>query len=296
VREGKDARYAAHVADLVKMLRYSPAMATLNRSRARAGWGAAVLHALLAALLVAGCNRGPVPGEMSVIPAVSEAEWSIVAKRRVLFAHQSVGQDILDGVAALAARQGIDLNIVQGRSVPPDTAGIYHFSVGENGDPVGKLRDFRDLVDRQGVEGIDMVMVKLCYVDFTAETDASGLAGQYVSTLRELQARHPGARFIAVTAPLTTVQGGPKAWVKRLLGKQPYGVAENARREEFNQVVRSSFPRESLFDLARLELGEGVNPSLDPRLTYDGGHLNEFGQALVGAAFIKAMATDPVPR
>ena len=38
-------------------------------------------------------------------------------------------------------------------------------------------------------------------------------------TMGELQGRYPKTRFVHVTAPLTTVQRGLKAWLGHLFGK-----------------------------------------------------------------------------
>jgi hypothetical protein len=111
------------------------------------------------------------------------------------------------------------------------------------------LNIVREVLYEQALDGVDMVLLKLCYADFTESTDAASLAREYAGTLGKLQSRHPATHFIAVTAPLTTVQTGPKAWIKRMLGKTPYGVAESARRHEFNELLRARFPEPALFDL-----------------------------------------------
>ena len=135
----------------------------------------------------------------------------------------------------------------------------------------------------------------------TADTDAKQIASAYVQAVEDLQKRHPQTAFVAVTTPLTTIQTGPKAWVKRALGKTPAGYVENARRDEFNAVLRQKFAANRLFDVARLEAQGGAQPvlfdyegrtleALDPALTSDGGHLNDAGKRVVGSAFVKFLA------
>jgi hypothetical protein len=113
-----------------------------------------------------------------------------------------------------------------------------------------------------------------------------------------LAKKHPNISFVAVTAPLTTVQTGPKAWVKQLMGKHPSGYLDNIKRTEFNTMLRERYGSTGrLFDLARAEAestGEHCRTdasrqaaeALCPELTNDGGHLNERGQEIVASAFL----------
>ena len=58
--------------------------------------------------------------------------------------------------------------------------------------------------------GVDIALVKFCYVDFDAGTDVPALFAAYQATLASLEGRYPRTTFVHVTAPLTTVQGGPR--------------------------------------------------------------------------------------
>jgi hypothetical protein len=220
---------------------------------------------------------------------------------RVVFAHQSVGNDILDGVRTLASEAGVNLNIVESRDAGALEKGFSHFKIGRNGDPTGKLEEYRRALSNLGQTDVDVALVKLCYVDVTAATDATQLAERYTETIKELQGRHSHTKFVATTVPLTTVQRGPKAWIKQRLGRTPAGYIENAKREEFNDVLRQRFEPSSLLDIAHIEAHSGGRPTvftyegrtinaLNPRLTSDGGHLNNTGKRVVGAAFVKFLA------
>jgi|KBSSwiStaDraftv2_1062776.scaffolds.fasta_scaffold147656_3 lysophospholipase L1-like esterase len=265
--------------------------------------------ALLAQLLLlAACGDGPVnaPQEIdrTMLAPATRNEVTAAATKRVIFAHQSVGGDILAGVNAVSAGAGVPLNVVETRIAPATGGGIYHFKVGTNGDPLGKIREYHDALAQTPLTGVDVALVKLCYIDFNRGTDAAQIATAYVQAIEDLQSRHPQTRFVAVTTPLTTIQTGPKAWVKSLLGKTPAGYAENAKREEFNAVLRQKFGAGRLFDVAKLESQGGAEPvvydyqgssyeALDPALTSDGGHLNDAGKRVVGSAFVKFLANLP---
>lgn len=223
-----------------------------------------------------------------------------IASRKVLFGHQSVGANVLDGLGAVAREQGVALRIAEvrgGAELAPGTFG--HVRVAVNGDPRRKLASFATAL--AGGDP-DVALVKFCYVDFDANTDARALFAVYESTLRDLRAKHPRTTFVHVTAPLVADEGFAKSLAKKLLGKSTGAVPSNARREEFNALLRSRFTGEPLFDLARVEStdasGRAVSATLDgkaiPMLaagyTDDGGHLNASGARQAALALVDALA------
>ncbi len=249
---------------------------------------------LATTFLVTACN----PMDAPQASAQDVIAWPSVTGKRILFAHQSVGANILSGVEALAQRDGVKLNISESRS-PVSTAGIHHFKVGTNTEPESKIEDFRNSIVAGAGLGADIAVLKLCYIDINTETDARALASRYIETLEGLARAYPQTHFIAVTSPLTTVQVGPKAWVKRLMGRLPSEYVENAKRAEFNAILRAHYTEAGkLFDLAAVESssqGGQVSVTVDdrsvevlnPALTSDGGHLNPLGQRLVATAFLQ---------
>jgi hypothetical protein len=246
----------------------------------------------LAALMGSNPSRSQ---EHDMTQSISKAEIEAAATKRVVFAHQSVGRNILEGAGKLAAEQGVSLNIVQTRRPPAAGAGIFHFDVGRNGAPESKIADYAQTVGAADFPEADVALVKLCYVDMDAGTDPAALAKSYGEALDGLQKAHPGTRFVAMTSPLTQVQGGAKAWVKGMLGRSN-GDRENAVRHRFNEQLRQKFGPDRLFDLAKIESASqgggapATPPALRADLTDDGGHLNDKGQRLAGAAFLKMIA------
>lgn len=222
--------------------------------------------------------------------------------KRILFGHQSVGANILAGVEALATSARPALRVVEvtrPADLEPGTLG--HVLVAENGRPALKLESFERALEAAG-EPPDIALLKFCYVDFGAQTDTGALFARYQETLRRLHERYPRTTFVHVTVPLTVVQRGPRAWAKSVLGR-PVGLAENARREEYNARLRGAYQgREPIFDLARLEStrpdgglevtewkGQEV-PSLVPAYSQDGGHLNALGRTLAARQLIATLA------
>ncbi len=234
------------------------------------------------------------------------AELEALGRRKVFFGHRSVGMNLVEGVQQLAAQEGVPLRIVEISgtvSVAPGT--FAHAFVSENGNPASKLESFARALG-PGPASVDVAFVKFCYVDFRADMDVQAIFAKYQATIADLRAKHPGTTFVHVTAPLTSVQGGAKAVLKRLMGRPPAGLAENARREDYNALLRRAYQgREPMFDLAAIEstLPEGRRettdwngrsvPALAAAYTDDGGHLNRAGKLRAARVLVGLLASVP---
>jgi hypothetical protein len=231
------------------------------------------------------------------------ADLEELSHRAVFFGHQSVGWNLLDGLAELARAAGVPVRIVEtpdGSAIGPGTFG--HAAVGQNGDPASKLESFARAIPPG--RDPDLALVKLCYVDVTASTDVPALFARWEAAIEALEAAHPRTTFVWVTVPLTTLLTGPKALAKRLLGRAPHGEVENARREELNALVRDGARRRGrpVYDLARVEstrpdgaaetfahAGKRV-PALFAGYTDDGGHLVGEGRLRAARELVAVLA------
>ena len=236
--------------------------------------------------------------------SVRQENLSSLSRRRILFGHQSVGADILDGVAR-AGVPGVKVVEVRGpTALEPGSFG--HGWVAENHKPLLKLESFEKLLAATSSTPPDIAFLKLCFVDFEPGTDSAALFRAYQEKMSELARRHPSTTFVHLTVPLTVIQSGPKAWAKKLLGRHPYGLVENLRRDEFNALMRAAYQGKApLFDLARLESttagGQALEvefqgqriPVLDPAITHDGSHLNDAGQDRFARALLGYLASLP---
>jgi hypothetical protein len=266
------------------------------------------------ALAVAACS-GDWRMTAEPVQAVSDraARASMISRLaglRVAFGHQSVGFDLLNGIKDLAAAEPAAnaLRIVES-TAPADLAmaGIAHFRIGRNGDPRSKLADWTRTVRAGLAAQADVALFKLCYDDIAAQSDVDALFDAYRATVDALERDYPEVAFLHVTVPLTTLQRGPKALVKRVLGRPVAGERENMNRERFNERIRSTYRREALFDLAAIEatapdgrmtsfpFAGGTVRSLVPDYTDDGAHLNERGRQFVANQLI-AVITAAVDR
>ena len=251
-------------------------------------------------------DRTVKPSSIAVAPAVASrmrADLATVANARVYFGHQSVGANILDGLRELSAvAPAPKLAIIGTRNVGSIAApALVEFAIGENGDPMSKARDFAAALDNSRGNAAAIALFKYCYLDLTPHTDVAELFSAHRDGVRALQGRHPEITFVHVTAPLTTVETGPKLLLKRLLGK-PSSRDANRKRNEFNDRVRREFQGEPIFDLARIEstrpdgsraffvTGGDTVYTLAPELTDDGGHLNAAGRRAAAIELVSVLA------
>ena len=221
------------------------------------------------------------------------AALQALSTRRIYFGHQSVGADIVKGIREITGEeQPARLHIVTAAEPAAFGRPVFaHSRIGENGNPDSKIDQFSAII-RGGVGNrADTALFKLCYIDIVAGTDVQKIFSHYKETMSQLKKAYPGTRFVHVTVPLTTLQTGPKAWIKLALGRPVSGYPDNSARSAYNELVRKEYAgREPIFDLAKIEstfpdgkrssfLENGLDiDTLVPAYTTDGGHLNELGR------------------
>ncbi len=174
------------------------------------------------------------------------SDLNTLQRLRVYFAHQSVGSNILDGLASLAHEAGIALHVD-----PPNqhtnAPGIWQGMAGRNGHPESKIQYFIDAMASLEARLPHVALMKFCYVDFSPSTNSETLFKSYQDAITSLQRRYPTVTFVPVTVPLTTRPGGLKDTVKRFLGRTVRKDEANARRAVFNDRLREAVQEPSAF-------------------------------------------------
>lgn len=239
---------------------------------------------------------------------VSASEWQHLASRRIFFGHQSVGQNIIDGVRALLAEHPEIPLRLRTTSNPASVAGpaLIEANIGRNREPATKDAAFAAALE----EGMDapgsVAMYKYCYLDIQAQTDVAQLFQAYRSNIEAVRAKHPGLTIVHSTLPLTTTQDRGLKWLaKRLLGRATDRDL-NAKRNQFNRLLVQSYGgKDPIFDLSSLEStradgtrsyfvrGRDTVYTLAPEWTMDGGHLNEAAQRRVAESYLVFLAHLP---
>jgi len=253
-------------------------------------------------------TSGRISSEDQVMPSSTEVDFKDaldkLSEKKIFFGHQSVGLNIVEGINDINHRSNNRLNILKTKN--PDsfeTPVFAHSTVGFNTDPRSKVDEFVNLMEGGIGDNVDYAFLKFCYVDITAETDIKKIFEYYKKRFEDLKKKYPKTTFIHMTVPITTVQDGPKAFIKKIVGRPIRGYEDNYKRYKFNEMLKKEYADSyPVFDLARIEStdsngsklaykkGRETFYGLVPSYTYDGSHLNETGRLVVGRALLSFLA------
>ncbi len=236
-----------------------------------------------------------------VSPEIKSGLTSL-SSQRVYFGHQSIGDNLLSGLRLLSNDAGVPLQITELADASKLKAGMLgHVYLEENTQPFKKLSSF-EASFASLPSGSGTMLMKFCYIDFSSLTDVSALFNGYEKSIEKMRLLHKDWRIVHVTVPLTVVEQGWKATIKKWMNRAPYGLLENKKRNDFNLLLKSRYlKQDTVFDLAGAEStrpdGSAVTfvwnemtvPALERAYASDGQHLNEIGQRRVATAFIKAL-------
>jgi hypothetical protein len=257
-----------------------------------------------------GVEHGPPTADpLPSVGDVSEAEWAALADRKVFFGHQSVGENIMAGIAdVLASNPQIRLTVLETKDLDSARAPAFvHAPVGRNYFPFEKIDEFASLSGAGfGAEG-GVAMVKLCFVDIESGIGADSLFAEYQRRMAGLRAEHPGLTIVHFTMPLTVIEG-TKGYLIRKLRRQPTSREHNLVRNRYNDLLRAEYEgREPVFDIARLEStlpsgervyfrdGADTVYVLAEQYTDDGAHLNAASRRMVAEQLLIMLARLPQP-
>lgn len=224
----------------------------------------------------------------SVVGALTAQKLTALKSKRILFGHQSVGANMVDGVLALYSSYGVSPSITQidASQINATSGGFFaDFYVGVNGDPVGKTADFNTTV-RQYSAKLDFALMKFCFVDIVSGINVTQVFNAYRSVMDGLVADFPAIKFVYTTAAL-----------------DEYDIDNAVTREQLNTLIRNQYASTGrLFDLAAVEStrpnstrvsgtsGGNTYYQLYDSYSSDGGHLNATGQQVLDVALFTLLA------
>lgn len=246
-----------------------------------------------------------------VLDSTSSNQWRQLSESTVVFGHQSVGWNIVDGLEAVSARYAeFELPVLE-TSTSEIAAGqvsagpgLFHFSVGRNKDPESKISDFCQAMASELGRSAELALLKFCYADFGYLLDPDVAFEAYVGAMDELRKSNPNTEFIHATCPLTvprrsTAKDRAKDLVKRLIGRPVYPDPNVARHRYSTQIIEHYGPE--VFDIAGIEstrpdgspaglrmAGQEV-PFMVAEWTDDGGHLSSRGKERAAEEFVRAL-------
>jgi len=258
--------------------------------------------------ILSSCNEVPMDSQNNSFKlAEKEINSSVmdVANMRIFFGHQSVGQNILDGINDISEDVNNKITIVESRIADDSSEPAFlHAGVGKNTDPLSKIVDFREIVN-SGIGGkVDVAFFKFCYVDFEQTTDIKSTFKKYQETMKSLKENYPQTMFVHFTVPLIEARLDMKGYLKKIIGRYNTKREGNIKRNQFNTMLKEEYDgKEPIFDLAGIEStypegkketfekDGGTYYALAPVYTNDGGHLNKTGRKVVAERLLYFLAS-----
>lgn len=221
-----------------------------------------------------------------------------IFQKRIFFGHQSVGSNIINGIQALPVTSSLKFEESRTPAAAPGPC-FFHAPIGRNKDPKSKIADFVSLINDGFGDNVDIACFKFCYIDIDRNSNVEELFDEYHKAMSLLVKKFQRTQFLHITTPIRSVEPGLRLFIKKLLGKKSIKLADNQKRQEFNELMLEHYAnREPVFDIAKLEstytngnrcsnsLNNNLVYSLVPDYTNDGGHLNELGQQIVAKQFL----------
>jgi hypothetical protein len=245
--------------------------------------------------------------DLTDLRRIPQEKWNALSSKRIFFGHQSVGNNILDGIRKIQETiPGIGLRLVETKERADFSKPVFaHARIGENEDPISKIEDFRKTLDSGLGGAIDIALMKLCYIDINRDTDIERILKKYDQMVTELKGKYPNLRLLHSTVPLRVRSMTLASRIKRLLGLSSPSDEDNVRRNEINRALRSRFGKNDLFDLAEVEstYPDGARVSFEkngqtyealvPEYSDDGGHLDDLGRTMLAKQFLMKLIQVP---
>ncbi|HEX9005874.1 MAG TPA: hypothetical protein VF889_01175 [Bacteroidota bacterium] len=229
-----------------------------------------------------------------------------VARLKIYFGHQSVGQNLIDGLKELALRNDVPaLRFVSADSLPDGGEAYFADSrIGENHKPDLKCAAFSAQMSALLKQAPpDVAFMKFCYSDIDRDSDVQAVFDRYRATIDSLKAAAPHVRLAHFTVPLTVGTSSLRKMLFSLLGRQGTADLSNVRRNEFNALLRDYYRDEQVFDIAEAQStdpeGRAVTFMVDGapyRRMYDGyasddgAHMNPEGSRFVARRLSRFLA------
>ena len=239
------------------------------------------------------------------IKDVPDVAWNKLSNKRIFFGHQSVGEDIIQGIQEIIQEYPkININMFNYQNLTNfDQPFFVERAIGVNEKPYTKNNAFISSFEGDLKGKVDIAFFKYCYVDFNAASDINKIFNNYVEAVTKVKEKNSDMLIVHFTVPLTTNQTGVKAWIKQILGREIGGVKENIVRNRYNEMVLEKYSgTDIVFDLAKLESTDPYGNrekfehdndtyySMVPLYTYDGGHLNKYGRRYIAEQLLITLA------
>jgi hypothetical protein len=258
-------------------------------------------------LIIAGCKGDSGMVEKVKLPSMNDipkSTWQSLYQKKIYFGHQSVGDNIIDGIKiVMKSNNNIKLNIQKLNEVEESNIPVFaHSYIGANEDIDSKLNGFSQNIKNELKGNVDIAFLKLCFWDVRSKTDINWVFNNYKKTMDKLKAEFPNITFLYFTVPLMTHSNSVLSAFKRII-KPDNSDLDNIQRNELNRLIVLEYNgKEPLFDVARVEStrpdgsravfvsGGKEYYYLPVEYTNDGGHLNAYARKYVAEQLLITLA------
>ncbi len=195
--------------------------------------------------------------DLSILDEVEKSCWTNIASKRVYFAHQHRGEELVLGLQdILASHPSIGLHV---RAQSSFTAGeqlfakpaFVHGPAGADGEPERKIDRFVAFLRSGEGTHVDLAVLDFSMNDFDRSTDPEKLFEHHQKAIETLERERPTLQVFAATVPLACPEQGVRERMRRMMGTT--GNIANAVRGRFNDLIRAEFGNERTIDFAHAE-------------------------------------------
>lgn len=255
--------------------------------------------------------------DLGALDKIGDTCWADLRGQRIYFAHDALGGEIAKGIQTVLSRKPeIGLAIFSfrheereakgrerrgaGEATAFDKPGVFHASIGHNGEPEDKIDAFEEFLLSPEAAKVDIAILKLSCADIGRSTDVNRVLDRYTQAVESIKAARPNLTIIHCTAPLREPEHGARAAMKKIVGVGP--DAANATRGRYNDLLRKRFADDPLLDVAAAESRrlDGTSetvlvknerwPALAPEYGKGSHELTEAGRITLGREFLLAVA------
>ena len=159
---------------------------------------------LLILVFLSACTEKSNIGEIPMEVNSSITNIKLFQETNIYFGHKSVGNNIIKGIRAIASenkRNDLIIYRLDEEEKLPENY-FVHSSIGKNGDPISKIREFQTNIDSLIKENLKIAMMKFCFADFDNNSDIDGVFQTYVTTIDSIKNDYPDLIIIHFTIPL----------------------------------------------------------------------------------------------
>jgi hypothetical protein len=195
--------------------------------------------------------------DLSLLDEVDQACWAKLAAKRIYFAHQHRGDELVLGLHdVLASRPSIGWTVRAQSSFAAGEQlfgkpGFVHGPAGADGEPERKIDRFVAFLRSGEGTQVDLAVMDFSMHDFDRNTDPEKLIEYYQQAIETLHRERPSLQVFVATVPLACPEKGVRERMRRMMGTT--GNVANAVRGRFNDLLRAEFGHERTIDFAHAE-------------------------------------------